>query len=128
VVVRTRGLEKLNLNRYIGQRSPLEIGDLVFDQSSSHKWQSQIGWGKDCEDADAVSRRHDEGWLTEDNAKTKKVLEAARQAGYELVTKGKISKDLLSVISQPSLQSRSGGANRRICMFSFLSIRCSDGF
>ena len=50
--------------------------------------------------AGALLRPHS-SWLTEDNPKTKKVLEAARQAGYQLVAKGKISKDLLTVISQP---------------------------
>jgi hypothetical protein len=39
--------------------------------------------------------------LTEDNPNTKQVLEAARQAGQQLIVEGKISKDLLSAISQP---------------------------
>jgi len=50
--------------------------------------------------AGVLLRPHSD-WLTEDNAKTKKVLEAARQAGRQLVAEGKISKDLLTVISQP---------------------------
>jgi multimeric flavodoxin WrbA len=50
--------------------------------------------------AGALLRPHS-GYLTEDNPKTRKVLEAAKQAGYQLVKGGKISKDLLSTISQP---------------------------
>jgi hypothetical protein len=50
--------------------------------------------------AGAVLRPH-AGSLTEDNPKTKQVLEAARQAGPQLIAEGKISKDLLSAISQP---------------------------
>lgn len=50
--------------------------------------------------AGALLRPH-VGYLTEDNPKTKKVLEAAKQAGYQLVKEGRIPKNLLKVISQP---------------------------
>jgi len=37
----------------------------------------------------------------EDTEKTREVIEALKQAGEELVKKGRISKNLLDVISQP---------------------------
>jgi multimeric flavodoxin WrbA len=48
----------------------------------------------------ALLRPH-AGSLTEDNPKTEEVLDAARQAGHQLIAEGKISKDLLGVVSQP---------------------------
>jgi len=48
----------------------------------------------------ALLRPHS-SYLTEDNPKTRKVLEAAEQTGYQLVKEGKISRDLLRIVSQP---------------------------
>jgi len=39
--------------------------------------------------------------MAENQEKAEKIFEAARQAGYELVKKGKISKNLFKIISQP---------------------------
>ncbi|MCK4478611.1 hypothetical protein KAU88_08830, partial [Candidatus Bathyarchaeota archaeon] len=39
--------------------------------------------------------------MVENKEKAKKVTEAMRQAGYELIEKGRMSKSLLEVISQP---------------------------
>lgn len=48
----------------------------------------------------ALLRPHADS-LTEDNPKTKQVLEAARQVGHQLVAEGKMAKSLLDLISQP---------------------------
>jgi multimeric flavodoxin WrbA len=91
-------------------RSGVKIRKLVL-VSTSGWWEmgnfgtvlriaKELARGFSVEFAGALLRPHS-GWLIEDNAKTKKVLEAARQAGRQLVTEGKISKDLLRVISQP---------------------------
>jgi multimeric flavodoxin WrbA len=60
----------------------------------------ELAKGVSADFAGALLRPHS-GWLTEDNPKTRKVLEAARQAGYQLIKEGKISKTLLNSISQP---------------------------
>jgi hypothetical protein len=39
--------------------------------------------------------------MAENKEKAEKIFEAAKQAGNQLVKEGKISKDLLKVISQP---------------------------
>jgi len=56
----------------------------------------------------ALLRPHS-SYLTEDNPKTRKVLEAAEQTGYQLVKEGKISRDLLSIVSHPLLLHQIGG-------------------
>jgi len=48
----------------------------------------------------ALLRPHS-GRMAENREKAEKIFEAARQAGYELVKKGKISKNLFKIISQP---------------------------
>ena len=50
--------------------------------------------------AGALLRPHASA-MAEDKEKTEKILEAARQAGFQLVEKGRISRNLLKVISQP---------------------------
>ena len=50
--------------------------------------------------AGALLRPHS-GRMAENREKAEKIFEAARQAGYELVKKGKISKNLFKIISQP---------------------------
>ncbi len=40
-------------------------------------------------------------YMAENKEKAEKIFEAAKQAGNQLVKEGKISKDLLKVISQP---------------------------
>ena len=60
----------------------------------------EIAKGANVEFAGAVLRPH-AYLMVENKGKVKEVTEALRQSGYELVKKGKISKDLLEVISQP---------------------------
>jgi multimeric flavodoxin WrbA len=57
---------------------------------------------KDCkvEFVGALLRPHAR-FMTENKEKAEKVVEASRQAGYQLAKEGRISKDLLSIISQP---------------------------
>lgn len=57
---------------------------------------------KDCsvKFAGALLRPHIH-YMEEKPEKAKEILEAARQAGYELVKNGKIRKELLETISQP---------------------------
>jgi multimeric flavodoxin WrbA len=50
--------------------------------------------------AGALLRSHS-GRMAENQETAEKIFEAARQAGYELVKKGKISKSLFKIISQP---------------------------
>lgn len=50
--------------------------------------------------AGAVLRPH-AYLMAENKEKARSILEAARRAGYHLVTKGKMPKDLLGVIGQP---------------------------
>jgi len=50
--------------------------------------------------AGALLRPHS-SWLVKENKKTRDVIDAARQAGSQLIQKGKISKKLLGIISQP---------------------------
>lgn len=50
--------------------------------------------------AGALLRPHSDR-IAENQEKAEKIFEAARQAGYELVKKGKISKSLFKIISQP---------------------------
>jgi len=50
--------------------------------------------------AGAVLRPH-ASLMSEDKEKSRSVLEAARQAGYQLVKEGKMPKDLLKIIGQP---------------------------
>ena len=46
----------------------------------------------------AVLRPHAE-FLREDNEKTRDVLKAANQAGYQLIIKGKMSPEILNIVS-----------------------------
>jgi multimeric flavodoxin WrbA len=59
-------------------------------------------FAKDCsvKFVGALLRPHS-GYLTEDSPKSKKVFEAAEQAGYQLIREGRISKALFDTISQP---------------------------
>lgn len=59
-------------------------------------------WAKDAnvEFAGALLRPNFR-YMAENKEKAEKIFEAAKQAGYELVKEGKMSKDLLKVISQP---------------------------
>ena len=50
--------------------------------------------------AGAVIRPH-ASIMTENKEKAEKIFAAARQAGYQLVKEGRMSKDLLKIISQP---------------------------
>lgn len=50
--------------------------------------------------AGALLRPHASA-MAENKEKTEKILKAARQAGFQLVKKGRISRNLLKVISQP---------------------------
>lgn len=50
--------------------------------------------------AGALLRPH-VNWLIEKNEKTKKIFNAARQVGFQLIREGKMSKGLLDIISQP---------------------------
>jgi len=52
--------------------------------------------------AGAVLRPHAQ-FLTENEEKTKEILEATKRAGFQLASEGAISKDLLQVIAQPLL-------------------------
>lgn len=63
--------------------------------------------------AGAVLRPH-AYLMVENKEKARSILEAARRAGYQLATKGKMSKDLLEIIGQPliseeELRQRSNG-------------------
>jgi multimeric flavodoxin WrbA len=62
---------------------------------------------KDCsvEFAGAVLRPH-ANLMKKKKEKAEKIFEAARQAGYQLVKEGKMSKDLLKVISQPLISEK----------------------
>jgi multimeric flavodoxin WrbA len=57
---------------------------------------------KDCnvEFAGALLRPHAR-FMTENKEKTEKIFEAAKQAGYQLVKEGRISRDFLKIIGQP---------------------------
>lgn len=50
--------------------------------------------------AGAILRPHS-GYLASDGEKTEEILDAARQAGYQLVKEGRIPDDLAKIISQP---------------------------
>jgi hypothetical protein len=50
--------------------------------------------------AGALLRPH-AAWLAENKEKAEEVFGAAKQAGYQLVTRGKMPKNLLGAISQP---------------------------
>ena len=50
--------------------------------------------------AGAVLRPH-ASFMARNKEKAEKILEAARQAGYQLVKEGRMSKDILKTISQP---------------------------
>jgi hypothetical protein len=53
-----------------------------------------------AEFAGALLRPHS-SYMADNKEKAEKIFEAARQAGYELVKEGRISKGLLKIISQP---------------------------
>jgi hypothetical protein len=48
----------------------------------------------------ALLRPH-AAWLAENKEKAEEIFEAARQVGYQLVTRGKMPPNLLNTISQP---------------------------
>lgn len=57
--------------------------------------------------AGALLRPH-ANYMDENKEKAKKIYEATRQAGHQLIKEGQISKQLLRIISQPLISKRSG--------------------
>jgi hypothetical protein len=57
---------------------------------------------KDCnvEFSGALLRPHSQ-YMEENPEKAEEIFQAARQAGYELVKNGRMSKSLLTIIGQP---------------------------
>jgi len=103
------------LNRRNGRtrarfRADVKISKFVL-VSSSGWWEignfgtvlrivKELAKDTNVEFAGAVIRPH-ASIMTENKEKAEKIFAAARQAGYQLVKEGRMSKDLLKIISQP---------------------------
>lgn len=91
-------------------RDDVKLRDLVLVSSSSW-WEvgnfgtvlriaEELAKNFDIEFAAAVLRPHAD-CLAMSKEKAEEVFEAAKQAGYQMVKEGKVSEDLLKIISQP---------------------------
>lgn len=91
-------------------RTDVKINKIVLVSSSGWWEMGNFGtvlrivkeFAKDAhtEFAGALLRPH-AGYMSDNKEKAEKIFEAARQAGYELVKEGRMSKNLLKTISQP---------------------------
>jgi multimeric flavodoxin WrbA len=103
-------LEKQNGRTRARFRADVKISKIALVSTSGWWEKGNFGtvlriikeFAKDAnvEFAGAVLRPH--AWLmTRNKEKTEQILEAARQVGYQLVKEGRMSKDVLKIISQP---------------------------
>jgi multimeric flavodoxin WrbA len=103
-------LKKRNGRTRARFRSDVKISKFVL-VSSSGWWEmgnfgtvlrvvKELAKDVNVEFAGALLRPH-MGFMNENKEKAKKIFEAARQAGNQLIEEGRMSKDLLKTLSQP---------------------------
>lgn len=101
--------------RLIGFRSDVNISQFVL-VSTSGWWEmgnfgtilrifKELAKNANVEFAGALLRPNFR-YMAKHEEKAQKILEAVKQAGYELVRNGKMSKDLLNIISQPLISQK----------------------
>jgi multimeric flavodoxin WrbA len=103
-------LERQNGRTRARFRADVKISKIVL-VSSSGWWEmgnfgtvlriiKELAEDVDVEFAGALLRPH-ASFMTEHKEKAEKIFAAAKQAGYQLVKDGRMSKDLLKAVSQP---------------------------